>query len=291
MSNARAQSARTLACGFRQSTLERTPTADTLPSSSGGLEGAIVDGQPAPELCRPHFQRKGASAMKRMDRLLLLVLVAALGCRAPMPAFNPLAPYGSTRVPPPATGNVNQPNSYYSPTGQPASGQPTLTTPPRTGYPANPPGNGWSAQPSPPTTTTASASQTTLPSASVVPAPASGVALASYPAAVVPPPEKPSSSAPVTMNSTSSDAAALRLRGMPVNDATRQEPQPFLPSGQVIDITELPDPPPPIRLPGGGAANPAGTTSSVPADAPPAVVGSTWQTRPLTSPTAPNSPP
>lgn len=205
--------------------------------------------------------------MKRMA-VSMLMLLMGVGCRAPMPTFNPLAPYGSTRVPPPSTGSLQAPTSYYNPSSQPASGTvspPTLTAPPRTGF-----------QASPPTGNASGAAATSSPNQSVT--------LASHEmpvatAAVVQP------SGSVSTSGASSNANTLRLRGMPVNDATRpQEPAPFVPSGQMLDISQLPDPPTTIRLPQGGSSAPmsGGATSST--SGLPASATAAWQTRPIGSP-------
>lgn len=47
-----------------------------------------------------------------------LLVVAAIGCRAPAPSFNPFLPQGPQRVPPPSTGSIGTPmvqpaNPYY----------------------------------------------------------------------------------------------------------------------------------------------------------------------------------
>ena len=57
--------------------------------------------------------------MKRLAALLTLVTLMA-GCRAPMPSFDVLAPYGTTRVPPPATGTMGTPDTYYQAPASPA---------------------------------------------------------------------------------------------------------------------------------------------------------------------------
>ena len=66
--------------------------------------------------------------------LCLLILLLGAGCRAPMPKFKPLAAYGPTRVPPPATGSFGTGNAYYQPTSTvPLSTTPLSTTPIGTG--------------------------------------------------------------------------------------------------------------------------------------------------------------
>ncbi len=55
----------------------------------------------------------------------LIVLACSAGCHAPKPSFNVLAPYGSSRVPPPATNSTARHQPYYSqPSGVPAGSPP-----------------------------------------------------------------------------------------------------------------------------------------------------------------------
>ena len=43
------------------------------------------------------------------------IMLALSGCRAPMPSFDLLAPYGTSRVPPPGTGSIGTGGNYYTP--------------------------------------------------------------------------------------------------------------------------------------------------------------------------------
>ncbi len=60
-----------------------------------------------------------------MKRFLCLWAILFGGCRAPMPSFNVMAPFGATRVPAPSTGSFGTPDPYY-PNGQPASNAPRV---------------------------------------------------------------------------------------------------------------------------------------------------------------------
>jgi hypothetical protein len=64
----------------------------------------------------------------------LIVLACSAGCHAPKPSFNPLAAYGSSRVPPPATNSTARNAPYYNQSGGPAAGSaPAATTNPTSG--------------------------------------------------------------------------------------------------------------------------------------------------------------
>ena len=45
--------------------------------------------------------------------ICFMTLSLLVGCRAPVPSFNVLAPYGEARVPPPQTGVLGTPNGAY----------------------------------------------------------------------------------------------------------------------------------------------------------------------------------
>jgi hypothetical protein len=53
-----------------------------------------------------------------------LALCLMVGCRAPAPTFDPFAPYGPRRVPPPATGSIGESSGYYQPPAQPLPAAP-----------------------------------------------------------------------------------------------------------------------------------------------------------------------
>ncbi|MCA9266213.1 MAG: hypothetical protein R3E01_26210 [Pirellulaceae bacterium] len=59
---------------------------------------------------------------------VLIAILYLTGCRAPRPSYDPFAVYGPKVVPPPATGTLGQPNSYYQP--PPANTVPVPTVPP-----------------------------------------------------------------------------------------------------------------------------------------------------------------
>ncbi len=130
-----------------------------------------------------------------------------IGCRAPAPSLDVLAPYGSAVVPPPGTGTVGTLGNYY---GAPKAGA--------AAPPATPPGN-------------------LLPPPSAVPpgiAPVapSGVAPASYqsdargviaPLSGVSHGSRDRPPADSFADPAVEAANPLRLNGMPVNDATVYE--------------------------------------------------------------------
>ena len=74
-----------------------------------------------------------------MTRCVTIVAIAwmLVGCRAPAPSFDVLAPYGSPTVPPPRTGAVGTAGQYYAPTTP--AGQPLRPVGPRRRRPGPPP--------------------------------------------------------------------------------------------------------------------------------------------------------
>ena len=191
--------------------------------------------------------------------LIAATLVLSTGCRAPMPNWNLFGPYGATRVPPPPTGGYGTPQPYYAPgtTTVPPTTSPT-STPVGTGFrPAK--SNRWSNILDPAIGPVAKSNTwgPTRPASSnarVVDLRDVDVALASHESAA------PIAAATVVVErdgpirileeksspspSTTSSSKPPRLRGMVVNDMTRTaEPGSFVPSGRVIDISQLPDAP------------------------------------------------
>lgn len=176
-----------------------------------------------------------------MKRIALsgVILLVLSGCRAPMPSFNPLAPLGNTRVPPPATGTIGTGQNYYTP---PA----TTTTPPaaRTGFRATP--NKWSNLEDPnktPAATTAewSPDRTDLKTARVVNIDDLDVALASHetPSRVRPTAPVVEYQGPIRIVQSNSTVNPSRpaLRGMPVSSASNNSaPRAFVPSGRVVEL-------------------------------------------------------
>lgn len=67
--------------------------------------------------------------MKQPLKLLLAILVL-LGCRNPRPTLDPFSIYGPTRVPPPTTGSIVQPDPYYRPPTSTAAPPPVNIGPP-----------------------------------------------------------------------------------------------------------------------------------------------------------------
>ncbi len=197
--------------------------------------------------------------MKRIG-LVVAVCVLSSGCRAPMPNWNSFGPYGNTRVPPPATGGYGTPQPYYAPA-------PGSTIPP-TSPTSAPVGTGfrdstlnqysslnrWSNIEDPavgPITqlNTWAPTRPTATNAKVVDLSNVDVALASHEAAlpIVGSAAIVQQNTPIRIvqpSSVTPTSTLPRLRGMVVNDATRSsEPRQFVPSGRVIQMSELPDAP------------------------------------------------
>ena len=72
--------------------------------------------------------------------------VFLVGCRAPTPSFNVLAPWGSATVPPPPTGSVGTSADYYAPPTPPPAASGSGAAPNRTSNaaPNSPPPSGGS---------------------------------------------------------------------------------------------------------------------------------------------------
>ena len=216
--------------------------------------------------------------MKRILAASLLMLLG-LGRHAHDPKLNPFA-YGQTCVPPPGTNSVNGTNSYY--TAPPA--QPGVTPSTGTGFRQAPMSNRWSSLESSGTdplaaspvgtgvaTATASVIEAkdvdvALAKSSVSPAVSPAAWLTANPAAgqTVP------ATAPVT-NPTS------RTSGMVLNDLTKlAEPQPFAPTGRVMEISQLPNPPAGVTSP---TTTPAIITASATQSNNTATTLDGWRTR------------
>jgi len=236
--------------------------------------------------------------MKRFALIAAISLLSA-GCRAPMPTWDSIGPYGTTRVPPPPTGGYGVQQPYYAPgptTAPPATAPRTIsptTSPVGTGF--HPlPSNRWSNIDDPavgpiakdniwaPTSRESSSSQ-------VVDLRDADIALASHEIAApyVPSTQVVEYDGPIRIlppNSSSSFAASTiveppRLRGMVINDTTRTaEPAPFIPSGRVIDISQLPDTPVAMR----SDSSRSSTTSSQSSTAQATVIDGGWKSRTTT---------
>lgn len=205
--------------------------------------------------------------MVRFSLPLVLALLAT-GCHAPMPSFQPFAGSGSPRVPPPSTGSYGKPDGYYN--GAPAGAQSmnnarsmkadetsgargagaasnvlARQTPSAWHTSDQPVGTG--------TTSTAAVHSGVQPAAASASAHVGGVSLPvgariSRDNLTSPQGDTPKYASPVTYTSVEKDtenrgsgSAALALHGMPINDATQTaRPQRFVPTGQMIEISQLP---------------------------------------------------
>ncbi|MCA9120516.1 MAG: hypothetical protein H6822_14205 [Planctomycetaceae bacterium] len=233
--------------------------------------------------------------MKRFAMAAAILLLSA-GCRAPMPTWDCIGPYGTTRVPPPPTGGYGVQQPYYAP--GPTTG-PTTTTPTTIAPTTAPVGTGfrpsssnrWSNIDDPavgpiaqnnwsPTRPAQTSSEVVdLTNADVILAshetaapfvPATQVVEYDGPIRILPPNASPAST-------VSTAATTPHLRGMTLNDATRSvEPQPFVASGRVIDISQLPDAPNPVRTASSTSSLSTGQSSS---SGQATVIEGGWKTR------------
>ncbi len=160
-----------------------------------------------------------------MFRFAICVLILLLigGCRAPMPKFKPLAAYGPTRIPPPATGSFASGNAYYQPpSASPVSTAPLSTTPIGTGFNTRSTATeGLRSQPSMDAAgMSGHTAQLSVPAPTAVAGVPSGASSGFVPTASVVPPSEGARVAltPPPLGGSSSFAASLR--GMPVNDLT-----------------------------------------------------------------------
>ena len=181
-----------------------------------------------------------------MMRCVAIFAIAWLmvGCRAPAPSFNLLAPYGSATVPPPRTGAVGAAGQYYAPTTPAGQSPATVPTAPTTATPAVVPQSPTAAPPvsymgaaheglSAETTSVAQASYEPG-STRQSPTPATTVT-----DDVLPP---DSTTRPDREATGSSSTSTLQLNGMRVNDATQlAEPQRFDPASEPVNIASLPN--------------------------------------------------
>ena len=172
----------------------------------------------------------------------VITVVALAGCKSSQTPFNTLAPFGSARVPPPSTNHVTAPGNYYNGAAPPQTATPTV--PGATPAPAAAqPGAAASGKMTSNTNTdgvwqpsgkTASTAGTT--NISPAPSAVSGVQPVSYQAGT--------NATKNASSSTLASGSALRLSGMPVNDATTSgaaaEPARFVPAGSPIEIAQLP---------------------------------------------------
>ena len=188
-----------------------------------------------------------------------VIVVCLAGCHAPTPSFHLLAPYGSSRVPPPSTGSHGTGGAYYNRTGLPPTsgpGAPGSSTRPAASknvqssatmdahYLAT--GDSWKpirttatpdAAPAFPGTADATASR-------ILPVSYNGAGKG-----------QPSATTLKWQESAGGDRSSLRAKGMPVTDANRSrlpsEPRRFQPAEGAIEISQLP-----------GASTPASLSST-----------------------------
>jgi hypothetical protein len=217
-----------------------------------------------------------------MTRYVAIFAVAwtLVGCRAPAPSFDLLAPYGSPTVPPPRTGSIGTAGTYYAPTTPGTQSPATAPTAPTTTTPAVMP----PSQPVAPPVSYMGTSNETLSGGTT------SVAQASYqpgstrqvdaPATTVTDEVLPSHSTTQSGSPATASSSTLRLNGMRVNDATQYaEPQQFNPAREPINIANLPSAnastPSFLRF-----INPkSGTSSGTVTPNPPATSSGAWQTR------------
>lgn len=238
-----------------------------------------------------------------MKRLALgaAILILSAGCQAPtpswhapMPDWNMFRPANATRVPPPPTGGYGAAQPYYTtpPTTAPSTIAPT-SAPVGTGFRPST-SNRWSNIDDPVIGPIAKENTwaPTRPAQSntqIVDLRDMDVALASHetaapfvpstvvverdgPIRILPPEYSRSLSVPAT-------SQPPRLRGMVVNDATRAaEPRTFVPSGRVIDISQLPDAPVAAR----STNNPTSTTPRQSSTSQATVIDGGWKSRSTT---------
>lgn len=231
-----------------------------------------------------------------------VMLVLSAGCHAPMPSWNMFRPASATRVPPPPTSGYGAPQTYYTtppavvPTTAPATIAPT-SAPIGTGFRPSE-SNRWSNIEDPAIGPIARENfwEPTRPvqsNAQVVDMRDVDVALASHetaapfvpstviveregPIRILPPDASGAFSSSDSFSSTASESP--RLRGMIVNDTTRaSEPRTFVPSGRVIDISQLPDAPIAAR-----SATSQTTTSTQSSAGQATVIDGGWKSRTTT---------
>jgi hypothetical protein len=252
-----------------------------------GWDGGVV--QVAAAVCGKELLMRGLAVTCAVALLLC-------GCRAPMPSMNLLAPYGTPRIPPPATGAYGAPKTYYQPPQGPPATAPAVGTGLRS---ERSPAGGWtnadSTAPASRVAQSTSAPARTADDGGV--RPASFESLVPVNRAIEPTDLPRQSSAPKLLSASAervheegmravpqiripndADAAGssgMRLKGMPVNDATLPVQSGRLaPSPAVMDISQLPLPAPDEADPPSSTRVSASTTTVRAADA-------GWRTRPL----------
>ena len=167
--------------------------------------------------------------MKRFSPLFVAILFLT-GCHAPMPSINLLAPYGSTRIPPPGTSSV-APSQYY-PRGQQSSGSPVGTgfreRKASTSLSANDVSNGSGIRLASGLADTGTVELASHETTTIVPT------------TLVPSRTVVNSPGPVQIvDSGAPRILPANVRGMHINEV-QVEPTRFFPTVQAVDIMELP---------------------------------------------------
>jgi hypothetical protein len=176
-----------------------------------------------------------------------LVIVCGLsGCRGSQTSFNTLAPFGSSRVPPPSTNHFNASSPYYNRNAAPQTATPTG---PGSMPAASQSGGETSGQVMSNTSASNSAATWVSPLRQAV---AEGIRPALDAST------QSSGIQAVSYQDIASSGSSLRLKGMRVNDATNSgaisEPARFVPAGATVEIAQLPP------APAGSTTAPASTT-------------------------------
>lgn len=176
-----------------------------------------------------------------------LVIVSGLsGCRGSQTSYNTLAPFGASRVPPPSTNYFNASGPYYNRQSSPQTATPAA---PGSTPAASPSAGGTSGQVMSNTSASNSEASWGSPVRQTVAGSTSPALSASSPASGI---------QAVSYQAVADGGSALRLKGMPVNDATTggpvSEPARFVPAGATVELAQLPPAAP------GAAASPASAT-------------------------------
>ena len=225
-----------------------------------------------------------------MARYVTILIAACLlvGCRAPTPSFNVLAPYGSPTVPPPRTGAVGTAGQYYAPTAPAGQSPAALPATAPVGSPQSVPAAPPAAPPAVPPVSYMGAVQDDLTDQAVPVAQASyepGSTLAdSLPATTVSDDPLPIDTLAQADEAATSSPSTLQLAGMRVNDATQvAEPRPFTPTEEPVHLasrsTTSVSTPSFLRFisPKSGTSSQTSAPAQSPAQSP--APSSTWQSR------------
>jgi len=217
----------------------------------------------------------------------LITIVGLIGCRGSQTSVNTLAPFGSSRVPPPSTNYFNASGPYYN--GAAPAQTATPTTPGSTTVPAASKPAGATGGQVVPNASAGKADGAWLPPGRIA---AAGNATKASPASLAGAGVQSVSYQGVTKAATqasspaASNGSTLRLGGMPINDATNGsaalEPARFVPAGAPIEIAQLPPAAPALAAASSGATVVASAQASdqpVPISASPQTTLN-WKSRP-----------